>query len=259
MLWPLVARAVYRELLDLSWDVGGLPADATDLREIVRASSEEWKRAWPYIERKFPLGEDGLRRNPRLEVHREAAQQMRAAKSAGAAKTNAKRWGSRTHNESLSESDSDSHSESLSDHLSESPPAPAPAPAPRFKSPSETRPLPRTPKAKPAYERQEFHSDVVSAYHEALPDLPPVKTWSDRRRKALNARIRERIAGGKPADTLEYWRAFFESVSASDFLTGKSTGWRADLEWLLRPENFLKVIEGRYENRSATESRGAIA
>ena len=45
---------------------------------------------------------------------------------------------------------------------------------------------------------------------------------------------------------------FFEKVAASEFLCGRSVDFTADLEWLLRPENFLKTIEGRYDKR-ATE------
>ena len=41
-------------------------------------------------------------------------------------------------------------------------------------------------------------------------------------------------------------------VLASDFLCGANDrGFTADLEWLLRPENFLKTIEGRYDRRAS--------
>lgn len=92
----------------------------------------------------------------------------------------------------------------------------------------------------------EFHRQVIECYHATLPSLPRVKSWTKRRAQALDARISERKNEGKPADTLDYWTSFFESVARSDFLCGRSTAFRADLEWLLRPENFLKVIEGRY-------------
>lgn len=110
-----------------------------------------------------------------------------------------------------------------------------------------------------ASQTPEFHQAVIGLYHEILPTAPRVKAWTMTRRRALDARIRERLADGKPADQADYWRAFFEAVAASDFLTGRATGFRADLEWLLRPENFLKVIEGRYENRSAKDTRHATA
>src|SRR5205807_624588 len=54
-----------------------------------------------------------------------------------------------------------------------------------------------------------FHKEIVAAYHEICPDLPPVKIWTEGRRKSLDARIAERRASGKPADTIDYWRSLF--------------------------------------------------
>ena len=96
--WPLVARAVYRELLDAQWDIGGsgagvLPDDDLQLRELARASVAEWKVAWRFVSRKFPRVAAGGRQNARLEEHRKAAISEFQARRKGARKTNAKRWG----------------------------------------------------------------------------------------------------------------------------------------------------------------------
>jgi hypothetical protein len=97
-----------------------------------------------------------------------------------------------------------------------------------------------------------FHDAVIAAYHELLPGLPTVKRWTDKRRGMLEARIRESCKLGKSADSIEYWRTFFGQVADSDFLCGRQTKWRADLEWLIKSENFVKVIENKYENRRPT-------
>jgi hypothetical protein len=107
----------------------------------------------------------------------------------------------------------------------------------------DSRPLART-------VPESFHQEVIEAYHELLSDHPHIKAWPKRRSQALNARIAERLADGKAASEITYWRGFFETVAASDFLSGKTTGFRPSLEWLLKPENFLKVIEGNYANRT---------
>jgi hypothetical protein len=86
-----------------------------------------------------------------------------------------------------------------------------------------------------------------------------VKAWTDKRRKALDARIAERLKDGKPADHPDYWREFFATVADSSFLSGREGVWRADLEWLLTEKNFVKVIEGRYANRSGHVAGGARA
>lgn len=100
-----------------------------------------------------------------------------------------------------------------------------------------------------------FHRELLDCYHEVLPYLPRVKVWTKKRAGALAARIRERCRDGKPADSIGYWRKFFEQVAASDFLSGRAGDWRADLEWLITSGNFTKVIEGKYENRN--RSNGA--
>lgn len=78
--WSVTARGVYRELLDASWDMGGLPADPAQLRQLIGATPTEW-RAWKQVEAKFPIGDDGLRRNPRLEQHREKALNISAIRA----------------------------------------------------------------------------------------------------------------------------------------------------------------------------------
>jgi len=95
------------------------------------------------------------------------------------------------------------------------------------------------------------HMKIIELYHEILPELPAVKGWNETRRGWLRARWKE-----KPEyQSLDWWKKFFQYVRESDFLMGKverkngDKPFMADLEWLIRPNNFLKVIEGRYHNR----------
>lgn len=98
----------------------------------------------------------------------------------------------------------------------------------------------------------ELEQAILDAYHELLPTLPAVKILSDKRRKLLRARIAEHGQRGQPANTPEYWRRVFAKVSRSEFLLGANDrGWRADFEWLLNQSNFLKLIEGKYDNTGA--------
>jgi hypothetical protein len=71
--WPFIARAVYRELLDIEWDSGPLPNDPEALRSMLNVKPADWRTAWRYVNPKFELGEDGRLRNARLEVHRAKA------------------------------------------------------------------------------------------------------------------------------------------------------------------------------------------
>lgn len=92
------------------------------------------------------------------------------------------------------------------------------------------------------------HQEIISAYHEILPACTPVKVWNDLRQGLLRSRWRE----DAKRQRIEWWRRFFAYVGQSEFLTGRgqcASGrdpFVADLEWLVRPQNFAKVIEGKY-------------
>ncbi len=99
------------------------------------------------------------------------------------------------------------------------------------------------------------HLKIIELYHRVLPELPAVVEWTEARKKMLAQRWREK----KERQNLEWWERYFYRVKASDFLTGKvenrkgSSPFLADLEWLIRPSNLPKVIEGRYDNRKGKD------
>lgn len=238
-------RGVYTDLLFASWEMGPLPKDPVRLARVARCDADLFTQIWPAIREKFSETTDGLV-NTRLEEHR--AESMRRSQTAR--EKAEKRWHKDAAASATADAPADAAACAVGYAQSMLPsPSPSPSPNPDLQSPSETLPLART--AKPAYHAKQFHDLIISTYHKALPDLPAVKVWTEKRRSALNARIRERCLDGKAADTVDYWRSLFAQVNRSDFLTGRKTDFRADLEWLLRPENFAKVIEGRYDAGSA--------
>jgi hypothetical protein len=92
------------------------------------------------------------------------------------------------------------------------------------------------------------HQAIVDLYHEVLPELRSVREWNDERQGFL----RERWRDDPKRQNLDWWRGFFEYVSKSDWLMGRKNGsngrpFDCDLEWLVRPTNFAKVLEGKYE------------
>lgn len=91
------------------------------------------------------------------------------------------------------------------------------------------------------------HQEIIALYHEILPELPRVKEWGEERQKLLRKRWRE----SAERQNLDWWRRFFEYVKKCPFLMGQKTDFQANLEWLIRPKNFVKVIEGLYEERAS--------
>ena len=76
-----------------------------------------------------------------------------------------------------------------------------------------------------------------------LPELPPVKKWTEERQKLLRGRWMEDVK----RQNLEWWQKYFEYVRESAFLTGNGDrGWKANLEWLVKKRNLVNVIEGEY-------------
>jgi len=61
------------------------------------------------------------------------------------------------------------------------------------------------------------------------------------RRKAVAARFRH-------YQNLDIFRQLFEKANASAFLTGTNDrNWQADFDWLMKANNFSKVLEGKYD------------
>ena len=100
---------------------------------------------------------------------------------------------------------------------------------------------------------------LVDAYHELCPSLQRVMMLNDTRKRHLVSRWREVVATDNITDAregVEIFRQFFQRVSQSDFLCGRTQSrggraWKATFDWLVLPTNFLKVCEGHYDNGRA--------
>jgi uncharacterized protein YdaU (DUF1376 family) len=101
------------------------------------------------------------------------------------------------------------------------------------------------------------HQAVMDLYHQHLPTLRRVEVWNATRQGYLRQRWREvaeELSQGKQIqtdDVLTWWGDFFKHIGRSKFLTGKVNSkdgrvFTADLEWILKPSNFAKIVEGKY-------------
>jgi len=233
--FSLAERGAYTDLLFLSWEIGPLPSDPARLARLVGCDVAEFMLVWPALRPKFTETERGLV-NIRLEEHRVESMQ-RSAKARASADA---RWQKFRTCERTATADATAYANGHARTMLPSPsPSPSPSPVSGVLEDSDSRPPGRTSEA--------FRSQVIAAYHELLPHAPRIKLWSQDRRRALEARIRERCKGGVAADSIDWWRKFFAAVAERPFLCGSNDrGWVADFDWLLRPVNFRKVIEGNY-------------
>lgn len=94
------------------------------------------------------------------------------------------------------------------------------------------------------------HEEIILKYHEILPMCRPVRAWNKTRRSYL----RQRWSEESIRQNIEWWKSYFTYVKESKFLIGhvenKNGGapFIVDLEWLIKPSNFTKIIEGKYHN-----------
>lgn len=103
------------------------------------------------------------------------------------------------------------------------------------------------------------YQSIIDAYADKLPQLSQVAVLSDPRKRTINARWREVCASEKftQAQGIEYFADYFGHCAKSPFLVGNGSPdksgrvWKADFDWLMSPQNFIKVIEGKYHQSRA--------
>ncbi|MEE2496374.1 helix-turn-helix domain-containing protein, partial [Pseudomonas aeruginosa] len=88
---------------------------------------------------------------------------------------------------------------------------------------------------------------IVDLFNEVLPELPTVVLINKDRKSKVQARWND----SEVHQDLGFWRDYFETVRASDFLMGRVSGrdgkvFRCCFDWLIAPSNFVKVVEGNY-------------
>lgn len=133
---------------------------------------------------------------------------------------------------------------------------PDPIPEPPALPPVEPPSAPAS-KPKMAYPPCQYEK-VVELYHSNCRGLRRVMAITDVRKRTINARWREFCKEDNlqtTAEVLDSFDWFFQEVAKSRFLMGftqpgpgRDLPFKADFDWLMRPNNFLKVCEGKYTN-----------
>ena len=97
------------------------------------------------------------------------------------------------------------------------------------------------------------YNAILGEYHAILGDrLPKVLKLTDARRAAVRARWEEYRSG-------DVFTRLFRKTADSAFLTGENDRkWTADFDWLMKPTNFTKVLEGKYDDRKKEKEKGSF-
>lgn len=93
-------------------------------------------------------------------------------------------------------------------------------------------------------------NEVVDLWNSVCIDLPRVENLTDNRKRKINTRLKEMAKTSSGArQTLH---ELFSKVQSSSFLKGEDKdGWKANFDWVFtNSDNWIKVIEGNYDNRT---------
>lgn len=95
------------------------------------------------------------------------------------------------------------------------------------------------------------YEKIKALYGEVLPELAQPVMLSSARKSAMKARWQDVFNEEKittEEEGLNCFRNFFGLVRQSKFLMGRTSKFKATLDWLMKQENFLKVCEGKYRS-----------
>ena len=96
----------------------------------------------------------------------------------------------------------------------------------------------------PVEREQTNYKAVVDSYNSLCKSFPKVTKLSERRRKAIKARLKEY--------TLAELEKAFALAEESEFLKGANNrNWMASFDWIISDSNLPKVLEGKYANRAS--------
>ena len=90
---------------------------------------------------------------------------------------------------------------------------------------------------------------IKDIYNEICVSFPRLTVLSDRRKKAIKARLN--------TYSIEQFKEVFTKAEASDFLKGKNNrNWQVSFDWLITDANMAKVLDGNYDNKRNVGANG---
>lgn len=222
-------HGAYLLLIMAYWKNGGeLPG--AGVQAITRLSGDAWSNAQAVLGNMFSIQESGNWKHDRIDRELESAGSKKIKATAKAQAGAAARWASKNN-------DAPSMPQALLDDMPKQCPSPSPSPI-KIKSSCNQQ----ADDAKPGKKKDETpYEQIKNLYAEHMPGFPQPQALSPKRK----AHIRAIWESQKCAHDIAFFGRFFGYVNRSDFIRGMGVG----IDWIINPANYLKIIEGNYENK----------
>ena len=95
------------------------------------------------------------------------------------------------------------------------------------------------------------YKKIVRNYNEICKSLQKVTVISQNRKNAMRILCSE--------FSFEQITEVFRKAESSDFLAGRIKPWHANFDWLMKKTNFVKTLEGNFDNRQAKSGENSFA
>ena len=82
---------------------------------------------------------------------------------------------------------------------------------------------------------------ILDSFKRICTSLPKPRGLNEQRKRA----IRSALKNYSQDDIIEV----FKKTEASDFLTARRGKWNATFDWIFKPANTIKILEGNYDNK----------
>lgn len=92
---------------------------------------------------------------------------------------------------------------------------------------------------------------IQERYNHSCKDMPTVIKMTDARRKQIDSRLKE-----FDLDTI---LKVIDLAGNSEFLCGKKSDWKANFDWIMKPTNFIKILEGNYNKTKQDTNKNESA
>ena len=89
---------------------------------------------------------------------------------------------------------------------------------------------------------------IRDIYHKICISYPKLRSIDGNRKKAIAARWRT-------YKSLDIFEELFQIAENSSFLKGNNDrNWSADFDWMMKPTNFSKILEHKYDDRARSDN-----